>query len=246
MLSEEQVSQYQRDGHLTVPGVFSSQQMDLALAEIETWGDEFHAQMNAQERSWYLEDPTDPTSPLRKLDNPVFHREYFQELAKGPALVEAVEQLIGKGVGVFFSQVFCKSPEGGGPKPVHQDNYYFDPDDTDALVTAWIAFDEATVENGCLHYADGSQQESLLEHTAPENEPFNLQINQSTAANYSMKPAPVPRGGVSFHHGNILHQSSSNLSSKPRRAAAFHYFRNDARLVKPTLPFDASYFVTVS
>ncbi|MDP7050651.1 MAG: phytanoyl-CoA dioxygenase family protein [Verrucomicrobiota bacterium] len=246
MLSEEQISQYQADGHLTVPGVFSSQQMDLAFAEIETWGGEFRAQMNAEERSWYLENPEEPDSPLRKLDNPVFHRDYFQELAKCPVLVEAVEQLIGKGVGVFFSQVFCKSSSGGGPKPVHQDNFYFDPDDPDALVTAWIAFDEATVENGCLHYADGSQKESLLEHVTPENEPFNLQIPQSTAANYPMNPAPVPSGGVSFHHGNILHQSSSNLSSKPRRAAAFHYFRNDARLVKPALPFDASYFVTVS
>ncbi len=246
MLSEEQLSQYQADGHLTVPGVFSSQQMDLSLAEIETWGDEFRAQMNAQERSWYLEDPTDSTSPLRKLDNPVFHREYFQELAKRSVLVEAVEQLIGRGVDVIFSQVFCKSPEGGGPKPVHQDNFYFDPDDTEALVTAWIAFDEATVKNGCLHYADGSQQESLLEHTAPENEPFNLQINQSTAANYSMRPAPVPRGGVSFHHGNTLHQSSSNLSSKPRRAAAFHYLRNNSRLVDSPLPFDETRRVTVS
>jgi len=246
MLSEEQLSQYQATGHLTVPGVFSSQQMDLALAEIETWGDEFRGQMNAQERSWYLENPEEAGSPLRKLDNPVFHREYFQGLAKWSLLIEAVEQMIGNGVGVIFSQVFCKSPEGGGPKPVHQDNYYFDPDDTEALVTVWIAFDEATAENGCLHYADGSQKESLLEHTAPENEPFNLQIDQSIAANYSMNPAPVPRGGVSFHHGNTLHQSSYNLSSKPRRAAAFHYLRNDAHLVDAPLPFDETHRVRVS
>ena len=94
-----------------------------------------------------------------------------------PALVEAVEQLIGEGVTLFFSQVFCKPPEVGGPKPVHQDNFYFAPSDTDALLTTWIALDAATEENGCLYYGLGSHHEPVLEHTAPEDAPFNLQVS---------------------------------------------------------------------
>ena len=60
-----------------------------------------------------------------------------------PALVALVEQLIGPGVSVYFSQIFFKPPEGGGPKPAHQDNFYFGPTDPEGMVTAWIALDDA-------------------------------------------------------------------------------------------------------
>ena len=61
-------------------------------------------------------------------------------------------QLLGDDLCVFFSQVFMKPPGVGGPKPIHQDNFYFGPDDEDAMLTAWVALDEATTENGCLNY----------------------------------------------------------------------------------------------
>jgi phytanoyl-CoA hydroxylase len=50
-----------------------------------------------------------------------------------------VEALIGPGVDVYFSQIFFKPPEGGSPKPAHQDNWYAGPNNVEGLVTAWIA-----------------------------------------------------------------------------------------------------------
>ncbi|MBC8327032.1 MAG: phytanoyl-CoA dioxygenase family protein [Verrucomicrobia subdivision 3 bacterium] len=58
--------------------------------------------------------------------------------------------------------------------------------------------------------------------------------------------APVPRGGVSIHHGNTLHQSSANRSDQPRRAVTFHFLRNDARLVNPALAYDPAQAVRIS
>ncbi len=167
-------------------------------------------------------------------------------MAKHPDVVAMVEQLIGSGVSVFFSQVFMKPPEVGGPKPVHQDNFYFGPDDQDATLTVWIALDNATVENGCLYYGDGSNLREVLDHFAPEDEPFNLQVPEGIMEQFEMTPAPVPSGGISFHHGNTLHQSSNNTSQRPRRAVAFHYLRNDAKLVQPGLPYDLDIVVKIT
>jgi len=246
MLATEQLDVFGRDGQLTVPNLFSAEEMDRALEDLDQWDAEFRATLTDEQREWYLEEPADPASPFRKLDNPVFHRNAFRELAITPALVEAVEQLIGAGVSVLFSQVFCKAPKVGGPKPVHQDNFYFAPNDTDALLTMWIALDAATEENGCLHYGLGSHREPVLEHTAPEYAPFNLQVPADVAKKYPMTPAPVPRGGVSIHHGNTLHQSSANRSAHPRRAVTFHFLRNDAKLVEPALPYDPAHAVKIS
>jgi ectoine hydroxylase-related dioxygenase (phytanoyl-CoA dioxygenase family) len=61
-----------------------------------------------------------------------------------------------------------------------------------------------------------------------------------------MTPAPVPKGGVSFHHGGVLHQSGTNHSTRWRRACALHYVRNDNAFVNPALPYDATVFLRVS
>ena len=149
--------------------------------------------------------------------------------------MEAVEQLIGEGVTLFFSQVFCKPPEVGGPKPVHQDNFVA-PSDTDVLLTQWIALDAATQENGCLHYGLGSHHEPVLEHTAPEDAPFNLQVPADVAKKYPMTPAPVPRGGVSIHHGTAPVIGQSQCSSAPSSDLSFPEMPN----VEPALKYDPS------
>ena len=117
---------------------------------------------------------------------------------------------------VYFSQIFFKAPEGGGPKPAHQDNFYFGPTDIEGVVTAWIALDDATLENGCLYFGEGTNLGPVYAHVAPADEPFNLQLPAAILDKQPMSPAPVRKGGVSFHHGNTFHQSGA----EPQRALA--------------------------
>jgi ectoine hydroxylase-related dioxygenase (phytanoyl-CoA dioxygenase family) len=220
--------------------------MDAAVADIERWGEEFLRDLPVDQRRWYLDGGVKAKEVLRKLDNPHHYRESVRKLASDARLVGLVEGVIGKGVSVYFSQIFFKPPEGGGPKPPHQDNFYFGPRDPEALITAWVAFDDATVENGCMFFGEGSQLRPLSAHVAPANEPFNLQVPAEEAATFAMTPAPVPKGGVSFHHGGVLHQSGPNHSKRWRRACALHYVRNGNDFVRPALPYDAAMFLKVS
>jgi ectoine hydroxylase-related dioxygenase (phytanoyl-CoA dioxygenase family) len=237
---------YRHQGHLTVNGVFAPQQMDAVVRDIEQWGKTFLAELPPEKRAWFIDGGVSARTVLRKLDNPHFHRDAVQALARGPALVGLVEQFLGKGVSVYFSQIFFKPPEGGGPKPAHQDNFYFGPTDIEGVVTAWIALDDATLENGCLYFGDGTNQGPVYPHFAPENEPFNLQLPPAILDKQPMQPAPVRKGGVSFHHGNTFHQSGPNHSNKWRRACALHYVRNDVEFSTPALPYDHSLKFKVS
>jgi ectoine hydroxylase-related dioxygenase (phytanoyl-CoA dioxygenase family) len=236
---------YEKTGHYTVPAVFTVAEMDAAIEDIGRWGEEFLRELPAGQRRWYLDGGVKAREVLRKLDNPHHHRDSIRALARDPRLVSLVEGVIGKGVSVYFSQIFFKAPEGGGPKPPHQDNFYFGPRDPQALITAWVAFDDATVENGCMFFGEGSQLKPVMAHVAPAGEPFNLQIPQA-AATAAMTPAPVPKGGVSFHHGGVLHQSGPNHSQRWRRACALHYVRNDNEFLHPALPYDAAMFLRIT
>jgi ectoine hydroxylase-related dioxygenase (phytanoyl-CoA dioxygenase family) len=245
MLTEQQLCEFREAGHLTVANVLSDQQLASAVKDIEDWSAEFLQQLSADQQAWYLE-PGSTNQVLRKLDNPVYHRDVFRSMACCPAVSSIVRQLMGSDVCVFFSQVFCKPPEVGGPKPVHQDNFYFGPDNPDSTLTVWIAIDEATEENGCLYYSDGSHRHGVLPHYAPEDEPFTLQLPIDVAATFDMTAAPVPAGGVSLHHGNTLHQSSANRSRYARRAVAFHYLAANSGLTEPALEYDSSVAVRYS
>ena len=245
-LSDVERRFYAAAGHLTVPALFRPDEMDAAIADAEAWGESFLADLAPDQRRWYVDGGVKARTVLRKLDNPHFARPAFRALAADPRLVGLVEELIGPGVAVCFSQIFFKPPEGGGPKPMHQDNFYFGPADPDRLVTAWVALDTATVDNGCLHFGDGSHRRPLLPHMAPANEPYNLQVPPEVAATIEMSPAPVPKGGVSFHHGGTLHQSGSNRSTRWRRAVAFHYVGAGNAFTHPALPYDEAAIVRVS
>ncbi len=238
--------EYEVKGHTTVPGVFTGAEMDAAIADIERWGEEFLRDLPAAQRRWYLDGGVKAREVLRKLDNPHFFRPSVQTLARDPRLVTLVENAIGRGVSVYFSQIFFKPPEGGGPKPPHQDNFYFGPRDPEALITAWIAFDDATVENGCMFFGEGTHRAPLLAHAAPRDEPFNLQVSAAATEAIALTPAPVPKGGVSFHHGGVLHQSGPNHSARWRRACALHYVSSDNAFVRPALPYDESLFLRIT
>jgi len=220
--------------------VFEPAEMDRVVRDIAAWGTSFLDELPADQRAWYVDGGVTARTVLRKLDNPHFHRDAVKALARDPRLTTLVEQILGRGVSVYFSQIFFKAPEGGGPKPAHQDNHYFGPTDIEGVVTAWIALDDATLENGCLYFGDGTNQGPVYAHFAPEGEPYNLQLPPAILDKQPMTPAPVHKGGISFHHGNTFHQSGPNHSTQWRRACALHFVRNDVEFAHPALPYDHS------
>lgn len=244
---EALLAAYRADGHATVREVFAAERMDAAIADVVAWSEEELAAMPPEKRRWYVDEGASGTAAvLRKLDNPHVNRPFFATLARDPALVALAEAIVGAGVSVHFSQVFFKPPHGGGPKPAHQDNFYFGPSDPDGMVTAWIALEDADEANGCLRYGRASHLGPILPHAAPEDEPFNLQIAPAALSDLDMRPAPVPKGGVSFHHGATVHRSADNRSDRWRRACAMHYVRNDVVFATPALPYDDSLVLRVS
>jgi phytanoyl-CoA hydroxylase len=242
------LAHYRLQGHLTVNGIFDSATADAVVADINAWGEEFLRDLPESQRGWFIDGGVKARTVLRKLDNPHHHRPVVQRLAHHRPLLDWVEAIIGPGVSVYFSQIFFKPPEGGGPKPAHQDNFYFGPTDIEGVVTAWIALDDATLENGCLYFGDGTHQGPVYPHFAPEGEPFNLQLTPEILAKQPMTPAPVRKGGVSFHHGNTFHVSGPNHSQHWRRACALHFVSNGVEFATPALPYDHSlkHLVTAS
>ena len=82
------------------------------------------------------------------------------ELARHPAIVKAVQSLLGPDLLLFGSSAFAKNARDIRFVSWHQDSAYYGLDPHDC-VTAWVALSPATSESGCLRVLPGS-------HTGPD------------------------------------------------------------------------------
>ena len=74
----------------------------------------------------------------------------FDALVRDDRILDAVEQLIGPNIRIIVCQGLYKPPHTGDEISWHQDDYYFGVHRKNAVVSCWITFDDATVDNGCM------------------------------------------------------------------------------------------------
>lgn len=152
----------------------------------------------------------------------------FREFARNPKILELVRGLIGPRIKVFRDQMLLKPP-GGQDKPVHQDQSYFRVRPEGVLVTAWIALDPATEENGCMCYVPGSHKYGIFDvETDPGKPVHHIPVTRGIPLPEPVR-CPVPAGSIIFHHGCTLHSSGVNHTQTWRRAVILHYTTPDAR-----------------
>jgi phytanoyl-CoA hydroxylase len=159
----------------------------------------------------------------RKIDFPFLLDAGFRSFVLNTRLSEILQVLIGKPPRLFSDQIFMKPPRVGSEKPFHQDNFYFQFEPADEVITAWIALDDVDEANGCLRYINGSHKGPLLPHGPRIDQPQHLVPPLELIDLTRESLAPVKKGGVVFHHSKALHTSGPNRSDRWRRAYATHW-----------------------
>jgi len=71
-------------------------------------------------------------------------------------------QLLGPAVEVGDEHAIFKPARHFAGHTVHQDEAYWDP----AFLSVWMPQQEATIENGCLHFVPKSHQSDVAPHRA--------------------------------------------------------------------------------
>ena len=111
------------------------------------------------------------------------------------------------------SMLFVKAPGKPG-QSWHQDEYYIPTRDR-SLTGAWIALEDATVENGCLWVIPGSHREGYLRRRVRYSG-RRVRRRGHLRAGALRRPGPGPvevsPGGVVFFNGYLLHSSLRNRS----------------------------------
>ena len=236
-MQSETYNHYWQKGWAVLEGVFSREEADR-IAQIAL--DVSTQEMQGSDDSYVVDASAEGKIAPRKIDTPFLKRTEFQAFVLDERLTKLVAEMLGAPPLLSGDQIFMKPPHFGSAKPYHQDNFYFQCDPGDGVITAWIALDDVREENGCLRYIDGSHKGPILPHEAVPGEPYNLVPPPELIDLNKESLALVRKGGIVFHHSQALHTSHRNESDQWRRGYATHWVTSDVTSSNGTL--DKAYF----
>ena len=161
-----------------------------------------------------------------------FDYQFIWELATHPKIVDVIEALIGPDVMLLATHFFCKY----GPRDKfvawHQDVTYWGLEPPDAI-TAWYAIDDSDTGNGCMQVIPGSHQRGIKEHGTSDQAGNLLSINQEVPVTEAEAETAVDlvlkAGEMSIHHGQMIHGSLPNHSTRRRCGLTIRYIDPSVR-----------------
>jgi non-haem Fe2+, alpha-ketoglutarate-dependent halogenase len=153
------------------------------------------------------------------------------DLVRKPAILDAVEDVIGPDLLVWGAGFFNKAP--GSPDFVswHQDATYWGLEPPD-IVTAWVALTPSTVESGCMRVVPGSHRWPIVAHKETYAQHNMLSRGQEIAVEVredDVTEVVLAPGQMSLHHVLIAHGSKPNRASHPRVGFAIRYIGGHVR-----------------
>lgn len=233
-ISRTKVEAYRRDGYMVVEDMLTADQLQktrdhikaIAEGQVPFPESKVEYEPGAQQKGRSVD-------TLRKINEGAQHDSFYKEYVRHPGILEVVTALLGPDIKLFGDQTFMKPP-GGVEKPYHQDSAYFKIEPTD-LVTAWMALDDVTLENGCLWVVPGSHDQGIRSHSEKwvVGDRTDMKVPDDAVEFAREVPIVLRAGSCSFHHSVLLHRSGPNRTLHRRRGLAVHYMSARSRWTGP-------------
>ena len=216
--TNEQRKEFDENGWVVVPGL-------LAAAELERFGaavDRGVAACAANDPR-PLEARSRYEQSFRQCINLWEDHPDVRPLTFHPRVGQAAAELLGvPAIRIWHDQALYKEPGGRETDP-HHDQPYWPLAETNTL-TAWIAFDGADLETGCLGFVPGSHRFGVKAFANIfTDRGFDLE-NGPEARGVAPQFSPVKPGDVSFHHGLTIHLAMPNRTARTRRVHTMIFF----------------------
>jgi len=167
----------------------------------------------------------------------------FDAFSRTPKLAAVVDSVGYKDPVLIQSMYIFKPPRIGGEVYCHQDStfLYTEPE---SCLGFWFALEDATEDNGCMHFIPGGHKGPLKElhfRGSDGNMTFKT-LDDTPWPENATAAAEVNAGSLVIFDGRAPHMSGANLSDKSRHAYTLHVIERASRypaenwLQRPGLP----------
>lgn len=174
----------------------------------------------------------------------------YKATLSNPKITGAIRQLMDDTpVRLWHDQVISKPPGDNAHFSCHHD-FYFWPLDRPTMITCWLALDDATPANGCMHVIPGSHRDPRFQpvgcdlsaelHLAPKpmgaGEPASLYQEVRAWGPEQAVPVELKAGECMFHHCLNYHLTPQNTTDRQRRAFVMIYMPDGTRYKRSQSP----------
>ena len=146
------------------------------------------------------------------------------DVVRNEKLLDAIEDILGPNILCWGASFFTKKANDPRFVSWHTDSFYYGlkPAET---VTAWLAFNDATVESGCVQYIPGTHKGPPAAHEIRMHQDNLVQQGQTVidVAENKAVFAEINAGQVVLHHESVVHGSGPNNANHPRVGFSIHY-----------------------
>jgi len=159
---------------------------------------------------------------------------WANELARHPAVLDAVEDIIGPDILCWSTSFFIKEAHSPSFVSWHQDATYWGLSTTD-VITAWIALSDVPMASGPMKFWPGSHLRNQLEHRDTFDNDNLLSRGQEIAVDVPAGEGvdvPLTAGEISLHHVLLAHASGPNTTADRRIGLAVRYIPPHVRQLK--------------
>lgn len=137
----------------------------------------------------------------------------FESISCDPRMAAILRPLIGPRIEFLSAKPVFKSPTVHFASPWHQDQAYWG---GATKWSAWIALEDATLENGCLRVIPGSHRRARDHASVRDARGFTNRISDEDLEGERMMDVEMKCGDVLVFHDRLLHSSHSNRSGRER------------------------------
>jgi ectoine hydroxylase-related dioxygenase (phytanoyl-CoA dioxygenase family) len=238
-LEPDELLQYTRDGYLIRESVFTDDELERLREATERAANEAMSQVS-QGKTYMLdgkrfvdidgmtiqfEHAINSNTP--RVIEPVAGLEpMLGALLHDARLVDPMRQLVGSDeVAIWTNKLNLKRPREGTGFGWHQDSPYWvhDCPHVDQLPNVMLAFDTATLDNGCLRVIPGSHLNGCLPGTSDGTALGGFFTSNNRFDESRQVPLTVAAGSLIFFSPHLVHGSQPNHSDRPRRAIIVTY-----------------------
>ena len=212
LLTEEQRSDYERDGYIVVRNLFSEEEIGLLGKAARN--------DNEMDKSSSERDDGEGNAVRLALWNHPGDGIYGM-FARCRKMVDRVEEILREEVYHYHSKMILKDAKVGGAWAWHQDYGYWYQNGvlSPNLCSVMIAVDQATTENGCMQVIKGSHKLGRINHILSGDQAgADMERVEEAKKRLDLVHVTMEPGDALFFHSNTLHASDANESDHPRWA----------------------------
>ncbi|KJE93341.1 epoxidase subunit A [Capsaspora owczarzaki ATCC 30864] len=214
ILGMNEVNQYNRDGFLVVPNLFTP----IEKKKIFEWTDQISALPETKGKWMQYFENKNGQRLLCRTENFLDYFPELDQLIRGK-ITDAVSDLLQEPALLYKEKINFKLPHSSGFEP-HQDAPAYTTFKQRLHLTAMIAADKAVIENGCLEVVRGEHTKGMLPHPGGIMEEW---LVKKWEQEKKWEPVQVEAGTILFFGSFLPHRSGPNVSDRSRRAYYLTY-----------------------